>query len=239
MRFIDMFMAALGALVFMAMLLAFLLGLVPPNGVVPPPPPDAKPLQILTRTLPPARAGEPYEVALAYRGGTGAVVWEVAAGAQEIPTGIKFDAAQGVLSGTPAGTGKASFVIRIHDSARTTHERPFELMIEPPLAKDSGKIGKWLAVIVFAGTLLVWLTTRGFISQLKHQVTELKAAWQRGEPYVIWETGQDVLEQVDLPGGIDTYQARLRGTQQFSRVVLVFLLIEAVFFAWRFWLAGS
>src|SRR6266853_728910 len=88
MRFIDMFMAALGALIFMAMLLAFLLRFVPQGATAQPSrDPRSSPkkeLSLLTRTLPSARVGEPYELAFAYRGGTGDIAWEIAAGAQEL-----------------------------------------------------------------------------------------------------------------------------------------------------------
>ena len=61
MRFIDLFMAALGALIFMAMMLAFLLRFTPAHDARPAPadpaPPPAAPLRIVTgslRTLPAA-----------------------------------------------------------------------------------------------------------------------------------------------------------------------------------------
>jgi len=239
MRFIDMFMAAVGALVFMSMLLAFLLKYLPPpddrnkNGEQ-----DQKkeePLQILTKDLPPARVGEPYEVAIAYRGGKGRITWDVVAGAQEIPTGMHLDLGQGVLAGTPRDAGVGRFIIRVRDGLESMEERAYELVIVPA-PKDSGKIGRWIAIFTMAITLLIWLITIALVLQLKQRVRELENCWERGQTYVRWETGGGVKEEVELPGGIDTYKGRLQGTRRFNRFWLFLALIEAVFFIWRFWL---
>jgi len=116
MRFVDMFMAALGALIFMAMLLAFLLKFIPVQGEgTPSPLPAASTLRLLSPQLAPARVGEPYEYPFAYRGGTSAVRWEIVAGARDAAPDLRFDAQQGTLSGTPTAPRSIHFVLRVRD----------------------------------------------------------------------------------------------------------------------------
>jgi hypothetical protein len=237
MRFVDMFMAALGALIFMAMLLSFLLRYLPnkphagPGGQ---PAPPASALQIVTRSLPPARVGEPYEVAFAYRGGSGPVVWQVPAGREEIPAGLRFDAQRGILSGTPGKRGTARFVLQASDFRGGEHRRPFELMIEAP--KKAGRRFETLsAVVLIALLLLIWLASLAALSDFRQKLATLQEAWTRGQVSMTWRRGLHEEETVRLPEGIEIYQERLQAGRWFNRALLFVLLLSLAWFAWRIW----
>ena len=192
MRFIDMFMAALGSLVFMAMLLSFLLRYIPPGKPIPgqpaPPPPSA--LRIVTRALPPAYVGEPYEVAFAYRGGAGAVVWQVPAGLTELPTGLRFDAQRGLLTGTPGERAIARFVLQAADLHGGEDRRPLELVVQA--ARKSSKRPEVISAAVVAVLLLLanWISQK-IIGGFRQRLGALQEAWAQGKSEVIWMNGPE------------------------------------------------
>lgn len=235
MRFIDMFMAALGALIFMAMLLAFLVGRIPP--VSPPPPSvNVESLHLLTGFLPPARAAQPYEVAFAYRGARGPVTWEVAAGSQEIPSGMRLDTQLGILAGTPSNAGTAHFVLRVRDSAKSKDERAYELKIEPE-RKSSRGYERWLAGIVIGIAWLVQIFSIGIYFNEKKEVAYLEQMYKNGHTSVRAKTADGVYEIVELPRGIYAKRASMKGTAQFARFWFIGMTIMSVFLLWRFWLS--
>ncbi len=80
-------------------------------------------------TLPAGRAGVAYNQTLTQTGGTGAISWNVSAGA--LPTGLTLTAG-GVLSGTPSVFGPFNFTIRATDANSCTGERPYTLTLNPP-----------------------------------------------------------------------------------------------------------
>ena len=220
MRFIDMFMAALGALIFMAMLFAFLIRFMPTTeSVVHPPSQSNKALQLLTKALPSAKVGEPYEVAFAYRGGEGAVSWEIKSGAQEAQAGLKFDNQLGVLTGVPTRTGKVRFVLVALDRIGGSDEKPYELAIEPAQIRG-GKIEKGLSIATLVVLGLVWLFTAIAVVFHKQQVLQLQEAYDRGETEVTMRTSPFTVEIVQLPGGIETYKASLQWSRYLSRFLL-------------------
>jgi Putative Ig domain len=231
MRFIDMFMAALGALIFMAMLLAFLMRYIPPgqSGIQPLPPPNHGAFQILTKTLPAGRIGEFYEVAFAYRGGQGAVSWEIKSGAQEIHAGMKFDDQRGVLSGTPSQTGKVRFVLLAHDVSGATDEKPYELTLESA-PKGSGQTGKRIAIAMLVVLGLIWLFVSLGVLVEKRQVRDLERAYASGQTRVSMHTGAFTQEVIELPGGIQTYRGRLKISQYVSWFLLIVIMALSVWF---------
>ena len=109
-----------GALLFILLLTMVIMALLPKAVDLPrggPRPDDAPELMIRTPgVLPEAIAGRPYALALAAAGGQGALRWKVEG---DLPAGLKFDGATGLLDGTPAkGTPKpAELVFRVSDGA--------------------------------------------------------------------------------------------------------------------------
>lgn len=240
MRFIDLFMAALGALIFMAMLLAFLarffdhgLGFVQEAAETPV---SDGPLAIATRSLPPARVGEPYELAFAYRGGAGPVAWRIAAGGKEIPQGLSFDAEQGRLAGTPAERATARFVLQARDAERGEAQRPFELVVEAGGA-GSRRLETWAGGFLIALLALIWFATLAAVAQTKQRLAHLRMDHGQGKPFTIFRDGEGNEDHVvRLPGGIAEYQTRLTGTRWVGRFLLLLLVVMTAWFIWRVWL---
>lgn len=240
MRFIDLFMAALGALIFMAMLLSFLLRFLPAateHGGRDTPQPDAPGrLEIATRRLPPARVGEPYEVAFAHRGGEGAIAWRIAKGEEEVPAGMRFDPATGMLAGTPTAPATARFVLGARDAGRGSAQRPLELVVEPA-ARGSGRIETWVSLLLLAAVLLLWISAIGATLETKGRLAMLRTAYAEGRSAVRIRVSRTEEHEVELPAGIGDYQRRLAGMRGAARFLLLLLLVLAAWFVWRVWIA--
>ncbi len=235
MRFVDMFMAALGALVFMAMLFAFLLASRPPEGKRPESRSwlaQAGPLRLATTSLPPARAGETYEVPLAYRGGQGKVIWELAAG--QVPPGIRFDPGRGALAGKPSTEGVSSFVVRALDRVGSSDQRPFELLVQAPLTGSK----TWEKVLAIGLLGLLGLIMAAFfgISRNTDRLTRLlEQADQEGQTeYRFRRTATEVVS-ISLPDGIARSATEARQAAFVAKLLLTTWLIVAAWFTWRVW----
>ncbi len=239
MRFVDMFMAALGALVFMAMLFAFLLASQPP-----PPPPDGKrpesrswlaqagPLRLATTSLPAARAGDTYEVPLAYRGGQGNVIWELAAG--QVPPGIRFDPGRGALAGKPSKEGVSSFVVRALDHVGSSDQRPFELLVQAPLTGSK----TWEKVLAIGLLGLLGLITAVFfaVSMSTDRLTRsLEQAYQEGQTQFNYQRRPFEFVSITLPDGIVRSATEARQAAFIAKLLLTTCLIVAAWFIWRVW----
>lgn len=87
------------------------------------------PLAIVTASLPPGNAGAPYSQKLAASGGVPPYAWSSGG----LPAGLSLDGASGTLSGTPAGEGTVTVLIRVTDAAKDTAAREFRLTINPRL----------------------------------------------------------------------------------------------------------
>lgn len=234
MRFVDMFMAALGALVFMAMLFAFLLASRPPD--VPGSrswPVQAGPLRLATTSLPPARAGETYEVPLAYRGGQGKVIWELAAG--QVPPGISFDPGRGALAGKPSTEGISRFVVRALDHVGSSDQRPFELLVQAPLTGSK----TWEKVLAIGLLGLLGLITAVFfaISMSTERLTRsLEQAYREGRTEFNYQRHASELVSITLPDGIARSATEARQAAFIAKLLLTTCLIVAAWFIWRVWL---
>jgi len=238
MRFIDLFMAAVGALLFMAMMLAFLLRFLhtsephPFSGEIETPF-QAEPLQIVTQTLPPARIGEPYAFAFAYRGGSGPIHWAIIAGAAELPHGLIFDPSSGLLSGRPATRADARFVLQAADGHRDQNQRPFELLVQEATGKGSRRLELSFAAAVLLIFLFVWLGSLSVIKSYGHNILVLEKAWAGGQTSITWKKGEIERETIVLPQGIGLYKARLQSARRFGRMALLVLLLLVTWFVWR------
>lgn len=83
-------------------------------------------LTITTATLPAAAVGVAYAADLAATGGTGTIVWSLNGGA--LPGGFSLSAA-GVIDGTAAAPGTATFTIRATDAVNTTATRTLSIVV--------------------------------------------------------------------------------------------------------------
>src|SRR5262249_43828958 len=66
-------------------------------------------------TLPTGNSGSSYSVILSASGGTPPYTWSLTSGT--LPAGLTLNTAQGIIAGTPTGTGVSSFTITVHDNA--------------------------------------------------------------------------------------------------------------------------
>lgn len=73
----------------------------------------ARPLVMITRTMPQARAYEPYRVQMTAAGGRLPYRWEVVG---SLPPGLELDPATGVITGTPTEGGEYDLRFRVSDS---------------------------------------------------------------------------------------------------------------------------
>lgn len=93
--------------------------------------------------LPGGVAGEPYVAALTVAGARGAAAWSVTPGNRErggaLPDGLAVDPGTGVLRGTPATSGRFTFVARVTDNAARLREQAFLITIKAsPAAPEAG-----------------------------------------------------------------------------------------------------
>jgi hypothetical protein len=72
-------------------------------------------LAITSRTLPSGAIGSRYSASIATAGGTGGDVWSITGGS--LPAGLSFNAATGVVSGTPTTDQTTTFSVAVHDNA--------------------------------------------------------------------------------------------------------------------------
>jgi hypothetical protein len=76
------------------------------------------PLAITTTGLPGASINNPYSQTVQAIGGTPPYTWTIITGA--LPAGVTLNAATGVISGTPTGTGTFNFTVKVTDPVSAT-----------------------------------------------------------------------------------------------------------------------
>ena len=97
------------------------------------------PLTISPTTLPGATAGIAYSVTLTPGGGSGSSYqFSITSGSESLAVlGLNFSAGAGVISGTPPGTGTASFTVELADSLGDTFSRSYTLTVNSVTAPYS------------------------------------------------------------------------------------------------------
>ena len=103
-RFIDLFMLIVTALVFVAIVSIVVLSQDERRPV---------PLAAATRSLPPALAGEPYDLYLAARGGEAPYAWSIAGGS--LPRGLAFDGNAGRIHGVAGSAASFPLTLELRD----------------------------------------------------------------------------------------------------------------------------
>ncbi len=84
---------------------------------------------VTTTSLKEGTPGAAYSDTLQASGGSGSLSWSITSGS--LPKGLSLDAASGVISGTPAAGGTATFTAQVTDSANTpmSAEKPLSITI--------------------------------------------------------------------------------------------------------------
>lgn len=96
-------------------------------------------LQIIVTPGPPAIdsagplqavAGTPFSYQLTVAGGTSPFTWSVASGA--LPAGLSLNPQSGLIAGTPAAAGTATFAAQVSDAESRTAQKSFTITVAPP-----------------------------------------------------------------------------------------------------------
>jgi hypothetical protein len=238
-RFVDMFMTALGSLLFLSLLLIFLVRWLPQEADQPTQTETrrAEPLRIATTILLPGRQGSPYVMALAYRGGTSPIVWSVPPERNTLPPGLTFDGAAGELRGTPRTPGAWRFVVTARDATGARDSRDYQIVIERPPAASRASAGLWVAAclaLVFA--LLAWHQNR-VTRNYRGAVALAEEAHKQGEPDITFRTGQHGLSQFPLPEGIYQFQSSARSARRLTLGFAAAAAASTLYLSWAIWLA--
>jgi hypothetical protein len=234
MRFIDMFMTALGSLLFLAVLLSFLIIHLPRSGqtiTAPRPMPIAK-LRILTKTLPDARVGEPYYFALAYRGGTGPISWKISL--NEAPLGISFDPEQGVFSGVPSEVDTKRFVVEARDARGPAEPRDYSIRVtSAPVTAQT--VSMWIAVLLSI-TLVLCSFMAVAISINENQTAQMaRDAHRRGQGTLTINRTLYKSETIILPDGINELLRTARTSLKIARFTFLAAVAVAGYIIWIIW----
>ena len=80
--------------------------------------------------LPAATSGSPYSVSLSATGGTAPYTYAVTSGA--LPAGLNLHSSSGVISGSPSGSGNASFTVTATDANSVTVSAAYTMVVSNP-----------------------------------------------------------------------------------------------------------
>lgn len=231
MRFIDLFMAAFGALVFMTMLLVIVGSRMPSDAgsTGAPPKPAAAGLRLLTKDLAPARMGVAYSFPLAVRGGTGALAWELTAGTP--PDGTKFDTSEGVIQGTPTREEASRFVVRVRDASGGSAEAGYELVVGAR-GDSTGRFTATLPYLLIALLGLLWLSAVSSVRDIDRQIAHIDRARREGHSFAVF-TRRGIEERVSVIEGRETKLGERHFNKQFGRVTGFLLLLGIAWLVYR------
>ncbi len=104
----------------------------------------AQPVTIDTTSLPSGTVGAPYSATVTASKGRTPYTWSVSAGA--LAAGLVLGPSSGLISGTPASAGTASFTVRVRDNANGTDTQALQILVTlaltiTPASLPSGTVG--------------------------------------------------------------------------------------------------
>jgi len=230
MRFIDMFMTAIGSLIFVSILLVYLIAKFPTDAAkrIDDTSPAAGKLELFTTSLPVGRVGESYNIAVAYRGGAGRVHWTMDETTGGLPGGLNFDLGDGIIRGIPSTSGIHTFTITVEDQAGTKAVKGYQIEVAPAETHSQA------FNLVVAGILAAILTWVAFNSArqaagLNGLANRLQALYQGGatrfDGYVQGKGGHREDISIPLPTGIDDRRQRAR--QALTNAILATMSVAA------------
>ncbi|HKY03542.1 MAG TPA: putative Ig domain-containing protein [Blastocatellia bacterium] len=111
-------------------------------------------LEIMTPSLDPVEAGQPYAQQLIASGGTEPYTWTLRQGV--LPNGLSLDALGGI-SGTPTSVGTFQFTVQVRDSADRTADRQLAVTVTSPP----------LPISIITNALPTGLTATGYTATLE------------------------------------------------------------------------
>jgi len=109
-------------------------------------------LTINTTTLPYATTGALYSQQLASTGGTGSNIWSTT-GTSNLATFNLTLSSAGLITGTPASTGTASFTAQVKDSSGVTATQPLTIAVYGPFTLSPGSLPGGTAGLAYSATI--------------------------------------------------------------------------------------
>ncbi|MBK9006629.1 MAG: putative Ig domain-containing protein [Anaerolineae bacterium] len=122
MRFVDLFMIIVTALMFMIVMLSIVSAFVGGSNALA----EVSP-RIISVELPAGLANRPYSVTLAGIGGSTPYTWKIISGA--LPGGLGLDEENGIISGTPEKIQQTQFIISLNDNDKRSSQKEYFLEI--------------------------------------------------------------------------------------------------------------
>jgi hypothetical protein len=243
MRFVDMFMTALGSLIFLALLLSVLVAYIDKSGIAVTPPEKGQAaltrLRLLTRILPAARVDDPYELVLAHRGGTEPLKWSVIAGRGGIPSGIAFDEERGSFAGTPLETGSYPVTVIVVDSKGVRANASYNLNVAPRTV-SAQEVNLLIATVLLLA--LLWFARKSRQRVKVYGVINKMAAdaKARGQLKLELRFSPTHHQQRELnEEGFREIQSDLAQSRRTFRLELLAAAIAAAYLAWALWKAET
>jgi hypothetical protein len=87
------------------------------------------PVAVATTSLPAGTEGKSYSTTLAATGGTPSYSWELASGSAALPEGLTLNS-EGVISGTPRGSGESTITVQVTDSGSPASKDTKQLTLQ-------------------------------------------------------------------------------------------------------------
>jgi len=107
-------------------------------------------LDIVTTALPEVEAGAAYSQTLSARGGSPPYNWRIINGS--LPEGLSLNPASGLIGGSPARSGAATFTVEVADSAGVRASRTFTITVSQGLSIQTGPLPSGTVGIAYSTT---------------------------------------------------------------------------------------